>query len=67
MAIEQNNSLFTEREIDLGRIACLTHDILKSGTQEYYDEKIKNGEEIVYTVFDHPLLAAKFILSYKNK
>ena len=67
MEVEQNNSMFTEREIDLGRIACLVHDMLKSGTYEYYNEKSNNGENVVFTVFDHPLLAAKQIMSYKGK
>jgi hypothetical protein len=67
VSVEQNNTLFTEREIDLGRIACLAHDILKSGTQEYYNEKSNNGESTVYTVFNHPLLSAKHIMSYKDK
>lgn len=66
MTIEQNNSMFTEREIDLGRISCLVHDILKSGTQEYYEEKSNNGENTVFTVFNHPLLSAKYIMSYKE-
>lgn len=67
MTIEQNNCMFTEREIDLGRLACLVHDILKSGIQEYYDEKSNNGENTVFTVFNHPLLAAKYVMSYKDK
>ena len=67
MSIEQNKSMFTDREIDLGRIACLAHDIQKSGTEESYIEKSNNGEKKVFTVFDHPLLAAKYIMSYKDK
>ena len=67
MTIEQNKSMFTEREIDLGRIACLAHDIQKSGTQEYYTEKSNNGENTVFTVFNHPLLSAKYVMSYKGK
>ena len=67
MSVEQNSSMFTEREIDLGRIACLAHDILKSGNEEYYEEKSNNGENTVFTVFNHPLLAAKYIMSYKDK
>lgn len=67
MSVEQNNSMFSEREIDLGRIACLVHDILKSGTEEYYNEKSNNGENTVFTVFNHPLLAAKYVMSYKEQ
>ena len=54
------------RFIDLGRVACLAHDIQKSGTEEYYNERSKNGER-VFTVFNHPLLAAEFIRKYKGK
>lgn len=67
MSIEQNYSMFTEREIDLGRTACLVHDILKSGNSEYYTEKSDNGKNTVFTVFNHPLLAAKYVMSYKDK
>lgn len=67
MSIEQNKSMFTDREIDLGRISCMAHDIQKSGTEESYIEKSNNGEKKVFTVFDHPLLAAKYIMSYKDK
>ena len=66
MSIEQNNSKFTEREIDLGRVACLAHDIQKSGNTEYYEEKSNGGENKVFTVFNHPLLAAKYIMSYQD-
>ena len=67
MSIEQNHQMFTDREIDLGRIACLIHDIQKSGNTEYYDEKSNGGENTVFTVFNHPLLAAKYVLSYKGQ
>jgi len=67
MTIEQNNNMFTEREIDLGRIACMVHDIQKSGTEEYYIEQSNNGENKVFTVFNHPLLAAKYVMSYKGQ
>lgn len=36
---------FGERVIDLGRVACLAHDIQKSGTEEYYNEKLKDGKK----------------------
>lgn len=67
MSIEQNKCMFTDREIDLGRVACLIHDIQKSGTEESYIEKSNNGQNKVFTVFDHPLLAAKYVMSYKDK
>lgn len=66
MSVEQNQSMFTDREIDLGRVACLAHDIQKSGNNEYYEEKSNGGENKVFTVFNHPLLAAKYIMSYKD-
>lgn len=56
---------FGERVIDLGRVACLAHDIQKSGTEEYYNEKLKDGKK-VFTVFNHPLLAAEYIRNYKG-
>lgn len=67
MTLEQNSNMFTNREIDLGRIACLVHDIQKSGNEEYYIEKSNNGENKVFTVFNHPLLSAKYVMSYKGK
>lgn len=67
LSLEQYNTLFTEREIDLGRVACIAHDIQKSGNEQTYEEKSNGGENKVFTVFDHPLLAAKYILKYKNK
>lgn len=67
MGVEQNYSLFADREIDLGRVACLIHDIQKSGDATTYAEKSNNGEKKVFTVFDHPLLAAKYVLSYKGR
>lgn len=66
MGIEQNYSLFTEREMDLGRVACLIHDIQKSGTEKYYQEHSEDGKKKVFTVFEHPLLAAKYVLRYKD-
>ena len=67
MGVEQNSSLFTDRELDLGRVACLIHDIQKSGDATTYAEKSNNGEKKVFTVFDHPLLAAKYVLAYKGQ
>lgn len=67
LSLEQYNSLFTEREIDLGRVACIAHDIQKSGNAQTYEEKSNNGQNTVFTVFDHPLLAARYILQYKGQ
>ena len=67
MAIEQNCSMFTDRQIDLGRVACLIHDINKSGDAKTYEEKSDGGKKKVFTVPDHPLLAAKYVLSYDGK
>ena len=55
-AIESIRNMFTSRERDLLRVAGLSHDMMKSGTQEEY-EKSK------WTKFKHPLLAAKMIQS----
>ena len=67
IGIEQNSSLFTDRELDLGRAACLIHDIQKSGDATTYAEKSNNGEKKVFTVFEHPLLAAKYVMNYKGQ
>ena len=58
--LEQYSNRFDSRERDLIRLAALTHDGRKSGSQEDF-EKSK------YTKFEHPLLMASVILSYKNK
>ena len=52
--VESVANQFTSRERDLLRVAGITHDMMKSGTQEDY-EKSK------YTKFDHPILAAKMV------
>ena len=57
--IEQYNSKFTSREMDLMRVAGLVHDGMKSGTQEQYDKS-------KYTKFDHPILMAKKIREYTD-
>ena len=49
--LEQYNSKFTSREMDLMRLAGLVHDARKSGSQQDY-EKSK------YTKFNHPILMA---------
>lgn len=56
----------SERLIDLGYVACLTHDIFRFGDDNAYDKKIKSREEIS-DVFEHPFLAAEFIRGYKGK
>lgn len=58
--LEQYNTKFTSREIDLIRVAGLTHDGLKSGSQLDYDKS-------KYTKFDHPIRMANEILSYDGK
>lgn len=65
VGLEQYQNQFDQRVIDLGRVACLAHDIQKSGTEEYYMEKSKDGKR-VFTVFNHPLLAAEYIRNYKG-
>lgn len=55
-----------DREVDLGIIACLVHDMFKSGSEEHYKEQIDSGKDVVFTVFNHPLLSAKNIMSYKD-
>lgn len=58
--LEQYSNKFDSRQRDLIRLAALVHDGRKSGEQEDY-EKSK------YTKFEHPLLMAKNVLSYKDK
>ena len=58
--LEQYQNRFDSRKRDFIRLAALTHDGRKSGSQEDF-EKSK------YTKFEHPLLMASVILSYKNK
>ena len=57
--IEQYNSKFTSREMDLMRVAGLVHDGMKSGTQEQYTKS-------KYTKFDHPILMANKIREYTD-
>lgn len=57
--IEQYNSKFTSREMDLMRVAGLVHDGMKSGTQEQYAKS-------KYTKFDHPILMANKIREYTD-
>lgn len=58
--LEQYNTKFTTREMDLMRIAGLVHDGRKSGEQTDY-EKSK------FTKFDHPLQMANVIRSYDGQ
>ena len=58
--LEQYNTKFTSREMDLMRVAGLVHDGRKSGEQSDY-EKSK------YTKFDHPIQMANVIRSYDGQ
>lgn len=53
-------SPFTNREMDLLRVACLMHDSRKSGSDE--DFAISK-----YTKFDHPILAANVVRSIETE
>lgn len=52
--VESIANQFTSRERDLLRTAGIAHDMMKSGTQEDY-------ENSKWTKFDHPLLAARMV------
>ncbi len=58
--LEQYNTKFTSREMDLMRVAGLVHDGRKSGEQADY-EKSK------FTKFDHPMQMANVIRSYDGQ
>lgn len=58
--LEQYKKRFDSRQRDLMRLAALTHDARKSGSQEDY-KKSK------YTKFNHPLLMAKEYMLYVEK
>ena len=58
--LEQYNTKFTSREMDLMRVAGLVHDGRKSGEQSDY-EKSK------FTKFDHPMQMANVIRSYDGQ
>ena len=58
--LEQYNTKFTSREIDMMRVAGLVHDGRKSGEQTDY-------ERSKYTKFDHPIQMANVIRSYDGK
>ena len=58
--LEQYNTKFTSREMDLMRIAGLVHDGRKSGEQADY-------ERSKFTKFDHPLQMANVIRGYEGQ
>lgn len=58
--LEQYNTKFTSREMDLMRVAGLVHDGRKSGEQSDY-------ERSKFTKFDHPLQMANIIRSYDGQ
>lgn len=58
--LEQYNTKFTDREMDLMRVAGFMHDGRKSGEQADY-EKSK------FTKFDHPIQMANVVRSYDGK
>lgn len=60
LGLEQYSNKIPSRERDLMRIAALTHDARKSGTQEDY-------ERSKYTKFNHPILMADVIRSYDGE
>lgn len=53
-------SPFTNREMDLLRVACLMHDSRKSGSDEEFAVN-------KYTKFDHPILAANVVRSIETE
>lgn len=58
--LEQYNTKFTNREMDLMRVAGFVHDGRKSGEQaDYMKSK--------FTKFDHPIQMANIIRSYNGK
>lgn len=58
--LEQYNTKFTSREMDLMRVAGLVHDGRKSGEQMDY-------ERSKFTKFDHPIQMANVIRSFDGK
>lgn len=58
--LEQYNTKFTSREMDLMRVAGLVHDGRKSGEQNDYARS-------KFTKFDHPIQMANVIRSYEGK
>lgn len=60
LELEQYNTKFTDREMDLMRVAILTHDGRKSGDQDDYDRS-------KFTKFDHPIQMANVVRGYDGK
>lgn len=58
--LEQYNTMFTSREMDLMRVAGLVHDGRKSGEQSDY-------ERSKFTKFDHPIQMANVVRSFDGK
>jgi len=58
--LEQYNTVFTSRQMDLMRVAGLVHDGRKSGEQSDY-------ERSKFTKFDHPMQMANVIKSFDGK
>lgn len=58
--LEQYQTVFTDREMDLMRIAGLIHDGRKSGSQADY-------ERSKYTKFDHPIQMADVVRTFTGK
>lgn len=58
--LEQYNTKFTSRTMDLMRVAGLVHDGRKSGEQSDY-------ERSKFTKFDHPIQMTNIIRSYEGK
>lgn len=58
--LEQYNTKFTDREMDLMRVAGLMHDGRKSGEQDDYNRS-------KFTKFDHPIHMANVIRSYDRR
>ena len=58
--LEQYNTLFSSREMDLMRVAGLVHDGRKSGEQSDY-------ERSKFTKFDHPIQMANVVRDYDGK
>ena len=58
--LEQYNTKFTDREMDLMRVSMLTHDGRKSGEQDDYNR-------CKFTKFDHPIQMANIVRDYDGK
>lgn len=58
--LEQYNTKFSSREMDLMRVAGLVHDGRKSGEQADYERN-------KFTKFDHPIQMANVIRSYSGQ